>query len=189
MDASVCPASRGLGVLAWVTFVLTWIVQGMRAAPSTKSAGTLLKDRLTAGTVYLCAFALVASLFTADHSRMEWICVVGGAVTVSGVALAVWARLNMGALWSSSITLKDDHKLIRSGPFALVRHPIYAGLVFATVGGIMQSQTLLGTVAGLVVVSLILLKLRREEGFLLAEFGDAYKRYAAETAGMLPFVW
>eukprot|EP00499_Haloplacidia_sp_CaronLabIsolate_P011528 CAMPEP_0196781526 /NCGR_PEP_ID=MMETSP1104-20130614/9696_1 /TAXON_ID=33652 /ORGANISM="Cafeteria sp., Strain Caron Lab Isolate" /LENGTH=158 /DNA_ID=CAMNT_0042151759 /DNA_START=6 /DNA_END=478 /DNA_ORIENTATION=+ len=157
MDA--CPAARGLGVLAWLSIVLTWILQGAKSTPSTKSAGTFLKDRFTDSAVYLFATVLVVTLIVIFKPRLEWICIVGGAMTVAGAMLAVWARLYMGKWWSSCITLKKDHKLIRSGPFSLVRHPIYAGVVFATIGSIMQSQTLIGLATGVIVIVLLLFKL------------------------------
>ncbi len=110
-------------------------------------------------------------------------------LTAVGAAFAIWARLYLGRNWSGTMTIKQDHKLIRSGPYAVVRHPIYAGLGLATLGtaiAIGEIRALAAT--GLVLVGLRL-KSRLEETFMTQQFGAEYARYKKDVRGMIPFLW
>ena len=97
----------------------------------------------------------------------------GLALTAAGNAFAVWARLLLGGNWSSTVTVKQDHSLIRRGPYAIVRHPIYAGFLLALLG----TALVLGQWRGLAGLVLAFLgwrmKSRLEETFLSAQFGAA----------------
>jgi protein-S-isoprenylcysteine O-methyltransferase Ste14 len=114
---------------------------------------------------------------------------LGAGLTVLGLSFAVWARLHLGRNWSPNITLQEDHRLIRSGPYAIVRHPIYSGLMLATFGTALVS----GDAAGLVSTALIVIgwgyKARREEALMMAQFGAQYERYRSEVKGLIPGVW
>src|SRR5262249_27281427 len=68
--------------------------------------------------------------------RVMFIRIFGAALTVIGLTFAVWARFYLGSNWSAYITLGLDHKLIRTGPYAIVRHPIYSGFMIALVGSV-----------------------------------------------------
>ena len=113
---------------------------------------------------------------------------IGIAVLVAGLAFAVAARRHLGGNWSGTVTVKHGHELIRTGPYALVRHPIYTGILVGFVG----SAVSLGEVRGLVAIALVLvaflLKIRLEERWMTESFGDAYRRYRAKVKGLIPFV-
>jgi protein-S-isoprenylcysteine O-methyltransferase Ste14 len=114
---------------------------------------------------------------------------LGAAVTVSGLLFAVWAREHLGRNWSHSVSIKQGHELITTGPYALVRHPIYTGILVGFVGlAIAISQ-----VRGFVVVVLILLgfweKLSLEEQWMRSQFGEAYARYIHRTAALVPYLF
>jgi protein-S-isoprenylcysteine O-methyltransferase Ste14 len=112
----------------------------------------------------------------------------GLALSVCGAALAVWARIFLGRNWSAVVTIKQDHEIIRRGPYALVRHPIYSGLLLAMLG----TALALGEVRGLLAVGLTFLgwwlKLQTEERFLTEQFGTQYTRYQQEVKALIPFV-
>jgi protein-S-isoprenylcysteine O-methyltransferase Ste14 len=114
-------------------------------------------------------------------------CWIGLALLCTGLAFAVWARVALGRNWSGSVTVKEGHELIRSGPYAYVRHPIYTGLIAALLG----TAVTLGTVRALLGVVIIVIafvrKLRTEEGFMNETFPDEYPRYRAEVPGLIPF--
>jgi protein-S-isoprenylcysteine O-methyltransferase Ste14 len=114
---------------------------------------------------------------------------VGTALAVFGLSFTVWARVHLGKYWSGIITLKEDHKLIRTGPYQLVRHPIYTGFVVAALGSALAIGTgdaLIGF--GLILAALVF-KIHREEAVLIHEFGDEYRVFQTEVAALLPFVW
>jgi protein-S-isoprenylcysteine O-methyltransferase Ste14 len=112
---------------------------------------------------------------------------IGLALLVAGLAFAVWARVHLGRNWSGSVTVKEGHELIRSGPYACVRHPIYTGLITAVLGTAIISGTLRAAL-GLVIITVSLLrKLRTEEAFMRDTFPGEYQRYCAQVPALVPF--
>jgi protein-S-isoprenylcysteine O-methyltransferase Ste14 len=107
-------------------------------------------------------------------------------VTFSGLAFAVWARVFLGRNWSSAPVIKEQHQLIRGGPYRLVRHPIYTGILLALVGTFLAN----GKVRGIVGVVLVWLaweiKSRMEEEFMVRTFGSEYEDYRRTTGALFP---
>jgi protein-S-isoprenylcysteine O-methyltransferase Ste14 len=106
-----------------------------------------------------------------------------------GFLFCWWARIHLGRLWSGNVTRKEGHRVIDTGPYAIVRHPIYTGVITASIA----TAAIRGTPAALLGVALIvlgyLMKGRLEERFLRAELGaEAYDAYARRTAMLVPFV-
>jgi protein-S-isoprenylcysteine O-methyltransferase Ste14 len=112
---------------------------------------------------------------------------VGLAMVGAGLAFAVWARAHLGRNWSGSVTVKEGHELIRSGPYGYVRHPIYTGLIAMLIGTVLISAT--GrSLAGLVIILVALIyKLRSEERFMRETFPGEYERYSAQVPALVPF--
>jgi protein-S-isoprenylcysteine O-methyltransferase Ste14 len=110
-------------------------------------------------------------------------------LVVAGISFTWWARIHLGRFWSNAITHKEGHQVIDTGPYGLVRHPIYTGLIF----GMLVTGVAVGTVTamlGAVLISLgMSLKARMEEGFLTAELGaDAYGSYCRRVPMLIPFL-
>jgi protein-S-isoprenylcysteine O-methyltransferase Ste14 len=108
--------------------------------------------------------------------------------TVSGFAFSWWARIVLGRLWSSSVTRKTDHRIVTTGPYKVVRHPIYSGIIVA----VLATAGIRGTAAGCLGAALIVLglfvKARVEEGFLRRELGEQqYIDYARRVPMLVPF--
>jgi protein-S-isoprenylcysteine O-methyltransferase Ste14 len=112
----------------------------------------------------------------------------GLALTIGGVGVAAWARLLLGANWSAAITIKQDHQIIRRGPYALVRHPIYSGGLLALLGTAIAFGELRGLAGFTLVFSAWWMKSRLEESFLESQFGASYAQYKREVKGLIPFV-
>ena len=113
-----------------------------------------------------------------------WICV---ALVAAGMAIAWWARIHLGRLWSGHITRKANHKVVDTGPYAMVRHPIYTGLLL----GLAATSAAEGTVAGLLGFLLFAigfyLKARIEERWLSQELGaEAYADYQRRVPMLVP---
>jgi len=106
--------------------------------------------------------------------------------TALGVALAIWARLSLGNNWSGTVTLKDQHELVGSGPYRRIRHPIYTGLLLAALGSAMIKGHLHGWLGFLVLLLTFYFKARREERFLHDEFGAGFDEHARRTGMFLP---
>ena len=119
---------------------------------------------------------------------MHAVQIAGIALTSAGVALAIWARLILGANWSGRVTRKVDHQLIRTGPYAYVRHPIYTGLLLATAGTALFIGEWRCLIALVWVLAGETFKAKREEQFMLAEFGESYRQYQQQTGFLIPGV-
>jgi len=119
-------------------------------------------------------------------SQTAWLQEIGVVFTWLGVALAVRARYCIGQYWSGRVTLKVDHQLIQSGPYARIRHPIYTGLLLGLAG----LALVVGEwrcVIGLVLASIELSrKAAKEEQLLLSEFGISYQAYRQRTGFLVP---
>lgn len=115
-----------------------------------------------------------------------WACFGLAAV---GFLFCWWARVHLGQLWSGNITLKSDHRVVDTGPYRLVRHPIYTGLILSALATALEKATILA-LAGVALITFgFWLKARFEEGFLRAQLGrEAYDAYAAKTPMLVPFL-
>jgi protein-S-isoprenylcysteine O-methyltransferase Ste14 len=107
-------------------------------------------------------------------------------VTLAGVGMAIWARLTLGSNWSSAVTLKNDHVLIRNGLYRWIRHPIYTGILLGMIGSAMIRGHLRGWIGLVVVLAAFYFKARREERFLREEFGAGFDEHSQRTGMFLP---
>jgi Putative protein-S-isoprenylcysteine methyltransferase len=99
----------------------------------------------------------------------------------------VWARVRLGGNWSGIVTIKHDHELIASGPYAIVRHPIYTGLLVAFIGSAMVLGEWRGVLAVLVAWWALWRKLRLEERWMAERFGQQYEAYCRRVPALVPF--
>jgi len=110
-------------------------------------------------------------------------------LTLPGFAFAWWARIHLGRLWSGSVTRKEGHRIIDTGPYAIVRHPIYTGLIWATTVSAVAAGTILSLVGIGAMILGFWLKARLEERFLVQELGpQAYDSYCRGVPMLLPFL-
>ena len=116
---------------------------------------------------------------------------LGALLYFPGLALYLWARLTLGEMYnvSSSVgaQLYADHRLVTHGPFAFARHPMYLGIILASVGGILVYRT--WTLLFITVTFLgLVLRARREEQALAAEFGQQWEEYGQRAPGWVPHI-
>ena len=113
---------------------------------------------------------------------------IGLAMTIIGLAIAVWARRHLGRYWSGRITLKVDHRVIQTGPYALVRHPIYSGILLALFGTVIT----IGTVQSCLGLAMMFLsfvrKLTLEERWLCTDLGSEYEEYRHRVKALIPYL-
>jgi protein-S-isoprenylcysteine O-methyltransferase Ste14 len=178
------------GVYLWGAFLLSWYVAMAWTARAV--ARTSVASRARDYLFYVIGFAL---LFT-PSARVPGLWRNPAAVAygllggeAASFAFAWWARVHLGRLWSGMITLREGHRVVESGPYGLVRHPIYTGFLGGawTFALLMASPTaLLGAVA---LTAQMVWKAKREESFLRQELGAAdYDAYAARTPMLIPFL-
>ena len=114
---------------------------------------------------------------------------VGYGLLMAGMLFAGWARLFLGGNWSSSVTLKQDHTLVRSGPYRIVRHPIYTGLLVALLGTAIALGELRCFLGVLLAAIAWKIKSMSEETLMVQQFGDQYARYREQVKGLVPYLW
>jgi protein-S-isoprenylcysteine O-methyltransferase Ste14 len=112
---------------------------------------------------------------------------LGLVLLVAGLGIAVWARVHLGRNWSGTVSVKEGHELIRTGPYAYVRHPIYTGLLTAVLGTAIASGTVRAALGFLIILAALARKLRTEELFMRETFPGEYPRYSAEVPALIPF--
>jgi protein-S-isoprenylcysteine O-methyltransferase Ste14 len=112
---------------------------------------------------------------------------IGVALLAAGLGLAVWARVYLGRNWSGTVSVKEGHELIRTGPYAYVRHPIYTGLLAAVLGTAIATGTVGAALGFLIILIGLVRKSRIEEVFMRETFPDEYPRYSAEVPALIPF--
>lgn len=111
---------------------------------------------------------------------------LGVAITVIGVAFAIWARWHLGENWSATVTVKKGHELIRSGPYGRIRHPIYTGMLVGLAGTALALGEYRGLLSLGMAVACSFVKARKEERYLVQEFGAGFKEHAEQTGMFLP---
>jgi protein-S-isoprenylcysteine O-methyltransferase Ste14 len=189
-----------LGVLHNYLFQAVWVGWAAYWAFSSASASKPKRvqspyARLLHRMELLFAFALLAI----PELRAGWLgrriipwseslFVAGAVMLVLGIGFAIWARVHLGQNWSGHVTLKAGHRLIRSGPYAIVRHPIYTGILMAIIGTAVALDDYAGVIAILIVTETFVRKLRIEERWLTEEFGDEHRAYRWEVKALIPGV-
>jgi protein-S-isoprenylcysteine O-methyltransferase Ste14 len=176
----------------WIAWVVSWLA-------AAAWANRTLKRSITWDTVvYRVAIVAGAVLFTPWAARRLampplWDVGFAGAYALAGLTLfglvfTWWARIHLGRLWSGSITRKEGHRVVDTGPYALVRHPIYTGLIFALLASAMAAATVTALAATALLIFGFWRKARAEERFLTAELGaDAYGAYRRRVPMLVPF--
>jgi len=116
-----------------------------------------------------------------------WLEVIGLAVFLLGLALAVWARVYLGRNWGMPMTQKVDPELVTTGPYRRVRHPIYSGIILAMIGTAI-AVSLYWLVAVVVLGGYFIYSATVEERYLAERFPDSYSEYKASTKMLIPFI-
>jgi protein-S-isoprenylcysteine O-methyltransferase Ste14 len=176
----------------WLAWFLYWLV----SATATKA--TRRRESLGSRLAHVLPLLIGAVLLGWRDVPWAWLALrlwpraalpylAGLVLLYAGLGFAVWARVHLGRNWSGTVTVKEGHELIRSGPYALVRHPIYTGLLAAVLGTALASGTVRAALALAIVTFALLRKLRIEEAFMEATFPGEYASYRAAVPALLPF--
>jgi protein-S-isoprenylcysteine O-methyltransferase len=179
--------------VAWITVGVIWAL----AAISAKRTLRVESRGSRTGQIFMFAVAFALLFYpTVRIGPLAWRvippsgipAVVGLAFTIGGIAFAIWARFYLAGNWSAAVAIKRDHALIQTGPYAVIRHPIYAGFLLAMLGTAIELGELGGFFAIILAFGGWLAKARREECFLLAQFGEVYRHYTRKVKMLVPFV-
>ncbi len=177
----------------WIAFLIYWPI---------KAVGTKTSKRLepvASRILRALTFVIAIILFSTTRIPFRWLYLqpwpaglwpfwLGAAVMVAGLLFAVWAREHLGGNWSSSVTIKQGHELITTGPYAVVRHPIYTGILAGLLGTAIALSQVRGFIAFVLIVLVLWLKLRMEEQWMRSQFGEKYATYAHQTTALVPYL-
>ena len=186
LPADIIPA-------CWISFSVIWLL----AAVSTKRS--IYREsgarRLRYWILLVLAFLLLTRRqrlpfpldvrLIPETQAVIW---MAGILCMAGLAFCVWARVTLGRNWSATITLKEGHELIERGPYCLVRHPIYTGLLAMFLATAIVFGHLGGFVAVVVAFVSFWIKLSEEEKLMRQQFPEQYRSYEQRVKRLIPFV-
>jgi protein-S-isoprenylcysteine O-methyltransferase Ste14 len=177
----------------WFVWVVYWFANAARVKP------TRWREPLWSQSLHYVPLILAAVLLSGGHARAGFLTghflprdlltgALGTLTVAAGVVFSIWARRCLGANWSGMVTVKQDHALIRSGPYRFVRHPIYSGMLL----GIAGTAVVFGQWRDLLAFGLVfagfVYKAQVEERRMRETFPD-YDAYRSQTAALVPFIY
>ncbi len=177
-----------LSAALWIVLTVYWTAAARKAASATR-AESRESRRLHTSLLYaslLLLFVPVPGLRARFVPLRHAIVATGFMVQTASFLLAMWARKYLGRNWSGAISANVDHTLIRTGPYRLVRHPIYSGLIGMYVGTALVSGELHALIAVVMVVTAYWRKIKMEERHLLTLFGAEYDDYRRRSWALIP---
>jgi protein-S-isoprenylcysteine O-methyltransferase Ste14 len=178
----------------WVAWLASWGVAAFWSNRTEKGGGIVAE--IAFRILFWASATFLLAPFSDHHfyaqvqfwhldAALKWILV---ALTATGFLFVWWARIHLGRLWSDWLTKKAGHHVVDTGPYRLVRHPIYLGVIFAAFATAIEKGTSFALFGAAVLAFAFYTKARREERFLRLELGeDTYDAYARKTAMLVPF--
>jgi protein-S-isoprenylcysteine O-methyltransferase Ste14 len=175
----------------WLVFLVYWLVGALKTRTNVKEES--FASRYVVMLLVVSGYALIFS----DWAQLGWLeghfmapslgsAFTGFALTWFGVGLAIWARYHLGQYWSARVSIKQGHELIRTGPYARLRHPIYSGLLLASIGTALVIDKWRCVAGILLILAAFSLKARKEESMLAQQFGDAFAEHRRHTGFLIP---
>jgi protein-S-isoprenylcysteine O-methyltransferase Ste14 len=180
--------------IAWVAFLLFWFISAFFVS-------RVVKRQNPSGRVLTLVLGAIPFILLFG-SGFQWgplgrrfipetllVALAGDALAYAGLGLALWARIILGRNWSAAVTIKEDHRLIRTGPYSVVRHPIYSGLLLALLGSALDIGEVRALLAVAIAFVIWFFKSRTEERFMVEQFGQEYEDYRRRTRALVPFIF
>ncbi|HTC25877.1 isoprenylcysteine carboxylmethyltransferase family protein [Dyella sp.] len=181
---------------AWLIWLIYWGVSALNVKSAVRVESGLSRFGkyalpLIIAVMLLQNYRLYRGTFLVERfvPAQLWVVWLGFALTVAGLAFACWARVILGRNWSGVVQLKQDHELIVRGPYSLVRHPIYTGLLLAFFGTAVAIGEWRGLIATAIVGMSFWRKLRLEERWLTELFGEQYRAYMQRVKALIPWLF
>lgn len=187
------PDVHGYIGAAWLVLAVVWLVGAFTTKKTVRAQPG--RNRIVYVTLVLLGSLLFVEKLHSGFLARRFVpmsaaaAYTGLALTIVGVVFTIWARFYLGSNWSGRPTIKEGHTLIRTGPYAVVRHPIYSGISLGLFGTAV-AQGKLGALIGTVLVLIAFkVKSRLEESFMTEQFDGEYVQYMKQVKGLIPFVW
>lgn len=178
--------------VCWLTFLAVWIA----SAADTKRNLYKRQNRLIRilFVVLIIAAVSIAAKLAPRASIIAYTKITqifGVALTAFGIGWAIWARSILGANWSAYPTVKENHDLVQTGPYAITRHPIYTGTLVAFLGNFLAVlPTIIGLLLVLVGIVWLVFRVGKEEKLMTQTFPAAYLSYKQKVRfALIPFIF
>lgn len=181
----------GAIVAAWVVWLVSWILAAGWSARVASHAD--LGAESPSRVLTLAAVVMIIASYWPTPWGVMWVtpASIGWvlfALVVLGFVFAWAARLHLGPLWSDTAAPTEDHRIVDSGPYGLVRHPVYAGLLLAVLATAFERGRIEAVAGALVLVAAVSLRAKLEERYLRRDLGDAaYAGYRRRVPMLAPF--
>ena len=176
----------------WLAFLAYWIISARRlkAVAEMQSRLSALAHRLPVGLGW---WLLAYPKLPAPMNRMlspdtDWARIAGVVLCAAGLLGCIWARRTLAGNWSSDVTFKQDHELVRTGPYRFVRHPIYTALLLMSLGTAAEVGRLHCWLSIPIMATGLWIKLKEEDRLLLRHFPDQYPAYKQQVKAIVPFI-
>jgi len=187
------PTAYLILAILWCAFFAYWWITALRNRTPYKRVPPrfgYLTTMAVPSTIILVAVILLAPDLASSRVLPDSLPIFlsGLLVMLAGLGFAIWARVHLGTNWSGTPAIREHHTITRTGPYAIVRHPIYTGLLTGILGTAIATGALLAFVAFFMMIVMFLIKIRMEEQFLLDEFGEAYEQYRREVRALVPWI-
>jgi protein-S-isoprenylcysteine O-methyltransferase Ste14 len=175
----------------WLVFLVYWLVGALKTRTNVKEESFASRYAVMLLVIggYVLLFSDWAPLGLLEGhfmARRLGSAFTGLALTWFGIGLAIWARYHLGQYWSARVSIKRGHELIRTGPYARIRHPIYSGLLLASIGTALVIDKWRCVAGILLILVAFALKARKEENLLEQQFGDAFAEHRRHTGFLIP---
>ena len=177
-----------VSVAGWLVFIIYWQIAAKNSAPSKSRESHRSRQihQLLLNGGLLLVLIPVVGLRSRFLPASSYLVAAGLGVQAASGLLAVWARRHLGANWSGEISIKMEHQLIRTGPYRLIRHPIYTGMLGMFAGTALVLGELHALIGFALAMAAYVRKIRLEESNLVQAFGPEYHEYLRKTWALLP---
>jgi protein-S-isoprenylcysteine O-methyltransferase Ste14 len=176
----------------WLIYIVYWIgsARRLKSVVERQSWLPVIAHRffIMLGVLMLIAPKSPPLLRLALTPHTDFAAAFGAVVCVFGLAVAIWSRRTLAGNWSATVTFKQGHELVQTGPYRFVRHPIYTGILLMILGSIIGVGRLQSWLGFLIVAVGFWIKLKQEESLMLRHFPDDYPTYRARVKALVPFL-
>lgn len=181
-------------VALWIVWAIVWLLAALRRQPTVSSQ--LPWSRISHLGLFSIGMLLLFSHFKKPAVLGWQVFTVGPvlgwvafALATIGIGFTICARVYLGKFWSGTVSIKEEHKLVRSGPYRIARHPIYTGLLLAAFATGLQNGSFAAVLGVGFILLAIALKIRLEEEVLRQHFGLQYQDYSEKVRCLVPLIW
>ena len=190
-----------LGKVLWALGIIAWYVirypferraKRVRIVHRTRSRSEIvgLASALFGMGILPAVYAATGFPEAAEYPASFWIAVPGGLVFAAGLAVFRWSHKALGRNWSITLEIREKHRVVSSGPYKFVRHPMYLSFLLMGLGQAMLLPNWVAGAAGTIGFAvLFFLRVNKEERMMREEFGPEYEQYMKQTKRIIPFLY